>query len=155
MPIKPRLEKTNIIWKIFLCWGSLSKKRDSSMPTAIKTANMPRAIRPTMPMVSRETSPTELAQPDRISRGLKMLTIILLIWPLVCSSNIPFLAAKNPVPIIISRESIWKNTVNIVMEVSLSLPLKAAGLNLFLQIQIKLFLHVCQGRQSFCRRAGG
>ena len=47
--------------------------------------------------------------------GLNTFTIILDIWVLVCSSIIPFLAMNHPAPIMISSESIWKNTVSMAM----------------------------------------
>ena len=60
-------------------------------------------------------SPTEPAALEIISMGLNTFTIILDIWVLVCSSIIPFLAMNHPAPIMISSESIWKNTVSMAM----------------------------------------
>ena len=81
----------------------------------MKAANIPTAIKATIPIVCRGIRPTELAEPDKISRGLNTFTIILDIWALVCSSIIPVLDTKKPVPIIIKSASIWKNIVKIVI----------------------------------------
>ncbi len=106
MPIKPRLENTNIIWKIFRCCGVLSKNGERSIPAAIKNANMASAMSPTRPIMPRETCPTDEAALEIISMGLNTLTIMAETWLLVWASIIPFFATKNPAPIMISSASI-------------------------------------------------
>ena len=85
------------------------------MPARISMANMAMAIMLTSPMVRRGISPTEDAALDRMSMGLKTFTIILDIWVLVWASSMPFFVMKYPAPIMMSRHSIWKNTVIIAM----------------------------------------
>ena len=81
----------------------------------MKMRNMPTAISATSPMVPRDIRPTEVAALESTSMGLNRLTIILDIRVLVCSSSIFFFVNKKPAPIMISSDSIWKNTVKIVM----------------------------------------
>ena len=106
MPMKPRFENTNSIWKSGRFCRSFSKRGVRIMPATMKQRNMPSAIRATVRSVCLEMCPTALSALEMISSGLNTVTIIWDIWALVWASSMPFLVRKNPAPIIIRSESI-------------------------------------------------